>query len=275
MPSLVTSHLKRRGSDDFVVFSKTIAQHLYDTQDGKMSDGLLAIVDCLLGYVPALGILKLERIRGTHADQVQIEGKYTFDLSTVQNLILHERYRLFKAAILQIENDTIVGMVRDNQIGRHSGSVASFFLTNFLGCMLREEPRVCTKRFYESAESFINELNVSGDLKARYAQHLVSELCSNRAHVSASRFAEEYLEEDHRMLFVRHIKQAHIPDAFVKDTSLISRHLRTMIMEFRHGVTISAKQEVFKEHVSITLENGLTKAVIVDEVKHVGGRNDN
>ena len=273
VPKTVMDYLTTRG-DGFLPLTKGLAEHLFQTQDGKMSEGLLAVVDCRVDEAPALGILKLERINGSVADEASVDGQRTYDVTFIKNLITHSNSRLFKAAVLQVHDGVLEGAVRDNQISKGtSGGVASFFLSNFLGCTLREEPQVSTRRFYQEAEKFINNLDAPGEVKATYMEHLVSELSSNRPDISLRRFAGDYLREEHQMGFVLSLSQAHIPATFAKNVSLVKGQIAKMVMEFHHGVTLSAKSDVFKEHVTLSSEeDGRTKAVIVDELKRVGGR---
>ena len=158
VPKLVKVFLE--GTDhNLVGISKTIAQHLHNTQSGVNSGGLVTIVECWFSGDRALSILKLEKEEGVRLRRMEHEGRPTFDVQYIRELILTKNTKLFKIGLFtRDESGEIRGLTCDQQTGYlPKTEVATFFLATFLGCELRQDPRVATKRFFNAAQDFFND----------------------------------------------------------------------------------------------------------------------
>ena len=101
VPDAVRRFTRKFDEEAFVTGSQALANYLYDRQLGTVSSGLLAIMDVALGGRPGVVILKIERQEGFQLELAEIGGKATFALSILDNLVLTEGTRLFKAALFQ------------------------------------------------------------------------------------------------------------------------------------------------------------------------------
>lgn len=276
VPRLVLDNLDAQKTD-FVAMSRSIAEHLYNSQTGVNSAGLLCVSQVQVMGRKALAIVKLEREAALRMQLDKIHGKYTFKLEHLRDLILSGKTRVFKVGLFWQTGSTlasIYGMVSDNQRGyTQAAEVADFFLRKFLGCQLREAPSVTTKQFFNAAEQFVSEEIKEPETKARYEVALLAEMKNQMTTINPRQFAELYLDVDDRNKFISHLYASGIPvTSFDKDTSLVDGRIKTIALQFQSGILITGKENVFKEKVQMKdLENGLTQVEIRDKVQHVRG----
>jgi 37-kD nucleoid-associated bacterial protein len=278
VPQLVIDYTSPAGSADFVAISRRMAEHLYDIQTGSNPAGLLAVIDCSIDSFRGLGILKLEREKGARIAQHDVGGKKTYDIRILRDLILTEKTKVFKVGLfvrLGAPIESLDAAASDHQRGRfHRMEVADFFLKRFLGCKLTEEPEVSTKRFFDVAEDFINQYVDDPIRRARYHNHLVSALTSEKLSVSPRRFAEDYLRASDRQKFLGYLESGHAPTAqFMLETSLVKARLEKVEYRFRDGVSIVTPAESEAEKVKLTrLENGEVRAEVHGFLELVRGK---
>lgn len=275
-PSLVQEFLTGK-SLDFVEMSKMLAKHLYETQSAVNSDGLLTVVDCALGSLPGLCIIKLEKEEGARLQQSLVDGRTTFNIEHLRDIMLTGKTRLYKLGLFapsRSGSSEIVGLACDEQRGyRPRVEIASFFLKKFLGCRLLLAPSVATKRFFEETERFINASIVDPVRKAECMNHLVSELTNQRNIVNPQAFALNNFTEDERRAYLAAVGEQITAENFEKDVVLIEGRIRKMVMEFASGIQIVGLQKMIDDKVKLTaVGDGRTKAELVDELKQVRTR---
>ncbi|MCL5961895.1 MAG: nucleoid-associated protein [Chloroflexi bacterium] len=277
VPQGITRFLDSDGMD-FVTFSQRIADHLFQTQTGVNSKGLITVVDCAIGGMPAVGILKLEREIGVRVEQSNIDGRKTFRIEHIRELMLTQGTKVFKAGVFLHHGpgvEDIDGVVSDHQRGRLPRyEIADFFLKKFLGCQLAEAAEVTTKRFLDAAEDFINDVVSDPLRKGRYQTALLAEMNSNQATLNPKQFANTHLETEDRQLFIDHLKSSQVAnEAIDKDLGLIRTRIQRMQMDFETGISITAPGEVFSNKVHlIEQDGGLTKVEFEDRLRNVRGR---
>ena len=154
IPKLINTYLTNTGVD-FVDISQKIAKHLCDCQTAVNPGGLITVVDCVFGSCKAIAILKVEKEAGVRLNQSKVNGKTTFNIRYIKDLIFSKKTKLFKSGLfIQIgaKMKTIEGLVCDQQRSRFArNEVAMFFLNDFLGCQMLQDPAVATKHFFEAA----------------------------------------------------------------------------------------------------------------------------
>jgi len=276
VPQLVCDCINNN-AQGFINISQQIARHLFNIQSGINSKGLLAFVDCRLEGQRAISILKLEREEGVRLLTTTIDGKHTFNLDLIRELMLTGKTKLFKIGLFVQPGTTveaIEGVVCDYQRFAPTTEVADFFLSKFLGCQLTIVPDVATKRFFLTSEQFCNEEVPDPTLRGQYLTHLFSELTSQRGAINPRAFAEDSLQESDRQRYLTYLEEHETPvTAFNKDTNLIDSRIKIMSVQFSSGVNITAPNDVFQEKVRLTqLQTGDTKAEITDRVKRMGSK---
>lgn len=244
VPALVTSYANgRRQASQFVEMSQKLAKALFDYQTGAMSSGLLTLMDCLVEGAPAFAILKLEREEGAQLEQGTRDGKRTYEMSVLENLVLTDGTRLFKSVLFVKAGgatDDFEGIACDDQRSFGSTDELAQFWLRFLGCMLKEEPRVATKKFFEMAVRYVNEAVVDPVEKNSIYEHVVSELKSQKKNFSPKRFVEEYLPPEHQQPFTDFLGEHHVAlRQFTLDVSAIERRLKRRAFHTAKGVTVT------------------------------------
>jgi hypothetical protein len=150
MPRLVLDGLSTT-TTTFVEMSQEMARHLCLCQKGNSPEGLLTVCEVAVASHRGIAVLKLEREQGARVELAATPGGRTFSVQHLRDLMLTERTKVFKVGLfVQTGEDlaSIDGAVCDTQRS-YDGTVAHFFLEQFLGCRLREKPELTTKRFFE------------------------------------------------------------------------------------------------------------------------------
>lgn len=263
---------------DFVSMSRDLAHHLYNTQTGVNPPGLLCVAQVKIEQQGGIAIIKLEREAGVRLQQDQLQGKSTFRLEHIRDLMLTEKTKVFKVGLfvqMGTTLESIEGVVSDTQRGYYpTTEVADFFLKKFLGCKLREAPAVTTKKLFQATEDFIHEEIAEPEVKARYEIALLAELGSQARTFDPRTFASMHLRVEDRQKYVDYLNNAAVtPQPFDKDISLIETHLKRIQLDFQSGISVLGSPETFQEHVKMTdLDDGRTRLEIEDRVKRMQGR---
>lgn len=244
VPGLIRGYAtSRRQESQFVEVSQSLARGLFDCQTGAMSAGLLTIIDCAVDGRAAFAILKLQREAGAQLEQGVHDGKRTYEMSVLENLVLTDGTRLFKSALfVKIGSDPedFDGIACDDQRPFGSTDELAQFWMGFLGCRLKEEPRVSTKKFFEIAVRYVNDVVTDPIEKNTIYEHVVSELKSQKKHFSPKRFIEEYLPPEHQQQFTDFLDEHHIAlRQFDLDISAIEGRLRRKSFHTVKGVTVT------------------------------------
>ncbi len=272
-PGLLVELLADRA--EWLATSQSLARRLYESQGGVNPPGLLLVCRACVSGAPAVVVLKLEKEQGARVrTNLNDDGKRVLSVEHIRELFLSTKTRVFKAALFRLgSEETLTGFASDTQLGKRT-DVARFFLHQFLGCRLTEEPDVSTERYFRAAERFINDEVESGEQMARYLGALHADLNSQRADVDPEVFAAQNLDGEHRGPFVGAIEAA-LGSArrFPKDTSRISTKIRRLRMRFANDVDILAPERAIGSEVRLEeLEDGRTRAEIIDHLENVDGR---
>jgi hypothetical protein len=248
IPDLIRKHtLKTQTEVQFVKTSQVMATYLYEQQVGASSPGLLAILDARIGTQHALLILKLEREEGAQLEPSTHGKKKTFNMSVLDNLVLTGGTKLFKNALFLRtgpNEQNFKAIACDNQRSFASTIAMAQFWQKFLGCKLREEPRIVTKNFYEAAVGYINA-NITDPVEMTDVyEHIVSELKSQKHTLSPKAFIEDYIPAPHRQPFEEHLKAHHVTlQQFTVDTTEIARRLKRRTYYTTKGASVTIPAE--------------------------------
>lgn len=239
----------------FIESSQLLAKYLFDQHIGSVSPGLLCVIDVAVGGLGAIVLMKLEREEGAQLELNKKNGKTTFAMSVLDNLVLTEGTRLFKSAMFLrtgAGDDNFRATACDSQLSvTSSGDVAKFWL-KFLGCMFLIDPRVATQQFFDSAVSFINNTVTDPVDKAGIYDALLSDIKSNKAKFSPKQFLEDFVPQEYHEPFKEHLKTQNISmTAFEKDDTDIKTRLRRRLWSTASGAMISVPEEA-AEKVEVT-----------------------
>jgi hypothetical protein len=266
--------LLRAGNDPDEVLARTsraMAEHLYSTQTGANSPGLLIVCRGRVDGAAAVAIMKLEREDAVRVSQVQQDGHPTFDVEYLRDLMLGKNTRVFKASLFKLEQDVLDGLVSDAQRSDMKVEVANFFLHRFLGCRLKTAPDVATKAFFVASQEFINTLG-DPEKQARYEIALIAALNTPGATMTVGSVVNQ-LETEDRQPYRNFLRGREAPTArFDKDTRLIAGQLRQMVFGFRESkLRLSGTPEDVERFVRFNEAADAAPVEIHDQVKDVRG----
>ena len=258
-------------SDGFIVLSKQISEHLNDTQSGTNSAGFILILHGFNENKKVIGILKLEKHEGAQLKQSQRNGKKTFEITNIKDLILSKNTKLFKIGMFYKESeDSYGGTICDNQLTT-KGSVADFFLRGFLGCKLNADYAIETKNFFNHSIGFF-KTNIKDPLiQNQYKLHLQSYISSQSKILNIRAFAVTYLDTEDRTNYEKYLHdEKNVPIQILKDITYIEKDIKKHLYEFENGIRIIGTNDDFEENVKLkSLENGDTRATVESHLQNI------
>lgn len=267
VPALIRTYTKgKQNLDDFVPLSQKFAQFLFEQQGGSTSSGVLSIMDTTVSSKRSLVVLKLEREEGAQLELSTKKGKQTFEMSVLDNLVLTEGTRLFKAALFVRtgpgDDDFSSGACDSQRPFGSTDELAQFWL-RFLGCKLVEEPRVATKKFFEATLNYVNEAITDPVEKTKVYDHVMSEMSWKKT-LSPRTFIEEYVPKAHRESFENFLKERHVSlKQFQLDTSEIASRIRRRSYHTAKGAEVRVPEDqaeiVSVKEESIVIADTLTR----------------
>lgn len=259
---------EHRNSAKFVTASQLMAKYLFEQHTGAVSPGLLCIIDLAIGGAQdAVVLMKLEREEGAQLQLTDSNGKKTFAMSVLDNLVLTDGTRLFKTAMFLRTgpgDDDFQCAACDTQLSVMSSDDLAKFWMRFLGCKFVDDPRVATHRFFESTVRFVNSAVTDPILKADIYDHLQSQLKAVKMTFSPKAFIEEYIPETYQSQFKDHLQSERVPlNSFTKDLSDIEKSLRRRAYQTKRGAMISVPEDSTEMIVvgadKITVNDSLVK----------------
>jgi hypothetical protein len=250
----------------FVLASQAMAAALLDRQTGISPAGLLTVLECKLGSSPAVAILKLAREVGLQLSKTDLDGKATISMAVLGDLVLTRGTRLFKSALFVRQPDSTITVIAcDDQRSYEWTNEMAQFWQSFLGCQLREEPRITTRRFFEATLEYINTSVADPVVKNDFYDHIFSELKAEKGTFAPKKFIEDYVPRAHKTPFNDFLKTRHIPLAqFRPDISEIRSQLKGRALKTKTGVRITAPED--SDVITVKKD----QVIIDDIVENVG-----
>jgi len=258
--------------NDVIRITQDIAKSLYEVQNARNPGGILLFIPCHNQDKYGLAVLKVEREDGVRIQRDTTElGKTTFNAQHIKDLMLTKKTKLFKVGLFYKNNGDIIGFVCDQQQGGVGNrEVATFFLTDFLGCKLKEEPHVSTKKFYETTIKYINGNNLTDSEKVDVRTHLVSELTNNVPSVNLLDFARRSLPAGKSQGFMDAMEKNNVPQNFTKDIQQIEDKIKKVRYELECGIKITGTEEAVKENLTIEPhDDGKMRFELIDHIMKV------
>jgi hypothetical protein len=248
IPEIIRKHTAKTQTEaQFVKTSQVMATYLFEQQVGASSPGLLAVLDGRISGKPAIAILKLEREEGAQLEPSTKGNKKTFAMSVLDNLVLTGGTKLFKNALFVRtgpNDQNFAAIACDNQRSFAATVAMAQFWQKFLGCKLREEPRITTKRFFEAAVEYLNVHIPDPVEMTDVYEHILSELKSQKHTFSPKAFIEDYMPSAHRQKFENHLRERHVTlQQFTVDTSEIAGHLKRKTYYTSKGASVTIPEK--------------------------------
>ena len=235
-------------TDRFIDASRTIANYLFEQHTGAISPGLLCVIDAASSGHPCFILMKLEREQGAQLRLSGAPGHRTFAMSVLNDLVLTDGTRLFKAAMfirMGDGDDDFRASACDNQYNVLSADDLAKFWMRFLGCGFLVEPRVATQRFFEASLTFINATVTEPTVKSDIYDHLQSQLKSHAKNFAPKTFIQEFVPEAYQVQFREHLVASNVSlTAFKKDLGDIESKLERRAYQTTKGGMISVPAEI-------------------------------
>lgn len=263
----------------FLELSKRIAQKLAGAQvSRKIPGGVVVVMDGTTGIDahPFTCIIKAE----VHSGFAREAGEAGILIRFLDNLLLTPQQKLHKIGLFirvsedaspdgSFLGDDFSAYIFDNQmISSEITTAANYFYEQFLGCTAASSARKLTRDFYNTSRAFLDASPLSDEQKVESVSALHVYLRSNRQHVHAMEFAQEYLPPELHQEFSDYLTERAFPEIAVpKDLSAIKRRLRIRKLSFTSDVRIIGPADRFNELVAVqSTDDGVTVVRIVGNV---------
>jgi predicted RNA-binding protein len=261
-----------------VAESRDMADHLYRVQSGRNSAGLLMVMTCTIEGAQAVLLSKIEHEQGVEVvREVTADGKRTFSLNYLDNLIFAETTKVYKIAVFPgatAQPDTpLLGDAADPQNGQ---GISDFWLHGFLGCEYVERADVLTERFYDGINRAINQvLAASPQQAARVEIGLLAEMNKPTKNIDPRSFLTNYVDPQQRDAFEVVLQQEGVPMRRIpKDTRQITGQITRMKIDTERDATVLVPLDMYEDG-SVEVKDGQTggqaRVVIQDRVKRITG----
>jgi hypothetical protein len=213
--------------------------------------------------------MKLEREAGAQLKLDKTGGKTRFAMSVLEDLVLTDGTRLFKTAAFlragKVDDEFVMSACDSQHRVTDSSDMARFWI-KYLGCTLREDPRVATSKFYNATIEFINSVVTDPIIRTEFYDSLHAELRSNKKQVVPQTFIQEYVPTEFKKNYREFLEERHVSlNMFHKDTVNIKSKLTRSTYLSERGISISAPA-ASEELIKVTDET----IVVQDKLKRVG-----
>lgn len=272
VPGIVRAYTVKEQKDTaFVESTQNLAKHLHQVQHGGISPGLLCVIEFASEGKHGLVLMKLEREAGAQLKLDKSDNKTRFAMSVLEDLVLTDGTKLFKTAAFlrtgQADDDFLMTSCDSQHRVTDSSDMARFWI-KYLGCVLREDPRVATSKFYNATLEFINDVVTEPVMRTQLYESLHAELRSNKVQVVPKTFIQEYVPEEIRKPYRDFLEKRHVSlTSFHKDVVDIKSKLTRSTFLSEKGVVVSAPA-ANEELVAVTEDS----IIVNDKLKSVGRR---
>ena len=228
----------------------------------------------LVGHVQdnkIVGILKIEKEEGGRIQQSTKNGKRTFDILSLKDIILTKNTRFYKISVFFEEGPKkhgYDGKVCDNQL-TNKEDIAHFFLKKFLGCDFVQDQKIRTKEFYDITEKFIKKQVVKPNDQFRHHFQLLAYLTSQIKEISPENFAKNHIDPEYREKYLEFLTKNGVQNELIKkDLKKIEKEVQIKVLSFEDDVEIRGTRQAFDEHVTYKeMDDGKVHAEVISRLK--------
>lgn len=236
-PGQIAAHF---ASDDLKAASRALAMQLAKSQRLTAKTGLLVVADATLEGVACVLVAKVEHQEAMQAELTVLDsGEKALSIKRIPDLVFGEQNRIYKVAVLRQQGDsgsTIDGFLADVQNG---GGFANYYLGEFLGMKLADEPEVLTERFLDQMTDAIRQSSLDADEKMEAQAALAITIKSNSPFIDANDFVQNHIPHSHQMNVLAAASARGVPMAsFQKDSRRISSKLDNLRIDLGDGISL-------------------------------------
>lgn len=238
-PGAVVSHLR---TADLKTLSQLLAGRLVESQRLNAKTGLLVVADADLDGTPGVLIAKVEHQEAMQAEATTLEGGLrSISIKRIPDLVFGEQTRIYKIAVLQATDKNPVGIQGFLADIQNGGGFANYFLGEFLGLKLADEPEVLTERFLDKMTEAIHQSSLGADEKIEAQAALAVDIKSNSSFVDAESFIRTHIPPSHQQDIRSAASARGVPMmSFTKDPKRISARLNNLRINLGTEISLVA-----------------------------------
>ena len=165
--------------------------------------------------------------------------------------------KIYKIAVMSRSASStgeLGGEVVDDQNGNR---FARYFLGQFMGMKLREEPAVLTQNFLERVTAAINVSAMPPETKLGVQSALLAELNSNRRNVDPQAFIRDFVPPGHQTEVAALAQARSAPmSVFPKDASRVVSQITRLRLDMSNDIHVIAPAESVGDGKAVQLSAG-------------------
>ncbi|MFP3460012.1 nucleoid-associated protein [Arthrobacter globiformis] len=238
-PSVLRQHFS---APDLKSTSQQLAVRLSASQRLTAKTGLLVVADATLDDMACVLVAKVEHQEAMQAElQILENGDRALAIKRIPDLVFGEQNRIYKVSVLfspLTDADPVEGVLADIQNG---GGFANYYLGEFLGMKLADEPEVMTERYLNQMTSAIQQSTLDADEKVQAQAALAIAIKSNSQTIDAKDFIADFIPHSHQMDVLRAAENRGVPMvAFTKDSRRIKPKLDNLKINLGNEISLVA-----------------------------------
>ncbi|QIV87527.1 nucleoid-associated protein [Glutamicibacter mishrai] len=259
-PSLVAKHIEEPG---LKALSHDLAERLVAAQRMNAKSGILVVADAVMEGKTSVLIAKVEHQEAMQAKTKKLpNGDRALSIKRIPDLVFGDQNRIYKVAILSPdaeEQANISGYLADVQ---NSGRFATYFISEFLGMRLGDEPEVLTKKFMDTMTEAISASSMDAEAKMEAQAALSVTLKSNSQSLDPRRFVKDHIPQVHQtFVFRAALERGAPPVPFNKDIKMVKNNLDNIRIQLGSDISIVAPTEAIGSDSRIKVERNKENSV--------------
>lgn len=252
-PRRVAEHLQ---AASLKVLSHDLANRLVDVQKLNSKSGILVVADAVMDGKSSVLIAKVEHQEAMQAETKTLpNGDRALSIKRIPDLVFGEQNRIYKVAILSPDSGepaAVSGYLADVQ---NSGRFATYFIADFLGMRLGDEPEVLTKKFMETMTEAISASSMGAEAKMEAQAALSVALKSNSQSLDPRKFVQDHIPQVHQPFVFRAASDRGAPLVpFNKDIKMVKNNLDNIRIQLGDDISIVAPTEAIGSDRRIKVE---------------------
>lgn len=129
---------------------------------------------------------------------------------------------------------------------------AEYFYKDFLGFSIDSNPKIQSKRFFDTTDNFIRKNIPAPDYKDEMLNLLKHEFTTNdEPELTPKDFADMYFNDNELRDNYKNQITSYLPEKIIKDSSMIESKLKSKKINFPNKVAVSGPSDIFDYNIKI------------------------
>lgn len=249
---------------DLAPASQAIAEHLVEAQPMSARPGVLVVGEAAIGTADYILIAKVEHQSAMRAaPERDKDGQRFIQIERISDLVFGDQTRIYKIALIPKPGQPTDELQADLADAQNGNRLAAYFLGDFLGMKMADEPDVLTERFLTNLSRAINDSGLAPEDKVDAQSALAAEVRSNAQTIDPLAFIRNHVPTSHQSDIKRMAAERNVPLVpFGKDVQRVKSRLERLKMQLGEDIYIVAPADSIGSgrQIEVASVNGSTSA---------------